>query len=91
MLHSPSFTGGNGGAGPLQPSGGCGGTGGSGSGGHDDPATTAAGVAAVSPPRTDESLELMFNPILNCYYDPRSGKFYQLKDDDTLGPMEEKA
>jgi hypothetical protein len=28
----------------------------------------------------------MFNPVLYCYYDPRSGKFYQLKDDDTSVP-----
>jgi hypothetical protein len=29
----------------------------------------------------DDSLELVFNPVLNAYYDPKSGRFYHLKDD----------
>ena len=30
----------------------------------------------------DETLELMYNPILKCYYDPSTGKYYQLRDED---------
>jgi hypothetical protein len=30
----------------------------------------------------DDSLELVFNPVLNAYYDPSSGRFYHLKDDE---------
>ena len=30
----------------------------------------------------DDSLELVFNPVLNAYYDPSTGRFYHLKDDD---------
>ena len=31
------------------------------------------------PTSDDDSVELIFNPVLNCYYDPRTGKFFQLK------------
>ena len=28
---------------------------------------------AHPPPKTDDSIELMYNPILNCYFDPKTG------------------
>ena len=34
------------------------------------------------PPGTDDSIELVYNQILNCYYDPKTGKFYQLRQDE---------
>jgi hypothetical protein len=40
---------------------------------------------AHPPPKTDDSIELMYNPILNCYFDPKTGKFYQLNDDWEAG------
>jgi hypothetical protein len=28
----------------------------------------------------EEELELMYDPILNCYYDPLTNKYYELKN-----------
>lgn len=27
----------------------------------------------------EEELELVYNPVLNCYFDPKTGQYYQLK------------
>mmetsp|Transcript_10007 Transcript_10007/g.22960 ORF Transcript_10007/g.22960 Transcript_10007/m.22960 type:complete len:771 (-) Transcript_10007:74-2386(-) len=35
--------------------------------------------ASVCEDDEDEDLELMYDPILNCYYDPRTNKYYELK------------
>jgi hypothetical protein len=37
-----------------------------------EPATPGGG-------EEDEDLELMYDPVLNCYYDPRTNKYYELK------------
>lgn len=29
----------------------------------------------------DGAVELMYDPVLQCYYDPQTNKYYQLEDD----------
>lgn len=41
-----------------------------------------ASIAALSLTMRPEDMDLLFDPILKCFYDPKSNKYYDLKDED---------
>ena len=44
----------------------------------------SGGVGGGAPTETDDEadtmLDLMYDPCLNCYFDPKTGKYYELKN-----------
>lgn len=47
--------------------------------GCSDGSTTSGRSASVQESDDEEMLDLMYDPCLNCYFDPRNGRYYELK------------
>ena len=47
-----------------------------------DGSSSASIRSSATPGETDEEemLDLMYDPCLNCYFDPKTGKYYELRN-----------